>query len=146
MLSRAAPPGNTSYVEWTDEHGRHSVGPEMKPGACTPEELESLLEDAFVTRDPAALPAMFEEGAVLIAGPDRHEARGREQIRRLATTLWEGHRTYVAELRRVVQARDTALVLGTGGISVVRRADGGDWRYAIAVLADDHTNQREDDQ
>jgi quercetin dioxygenase-like cupin family protein len=117
----------------------------MRPGARTPEELESLLEDAFVTQDAAALCEMFEEGAVLIAGPDRREARGGEQIRRTATALWEGDRTYVAELDRVVQARDTALVLGNGGISVVRRARGGDWRYAIALLADDHTNEREEE-
>lgn len=106
----------------------------MRPGARTPEDLDTLLEDAFLIRDAKALCEMFEEGAVLIAEADRQEARGGEQIGRLARALWETNRTYVAEPRRVVQARDTALVVGSGAISVVRRAGGGDWRYAIALL------------
>jgi hypothetical protein len=110
----------------------------MRPGGRTPEELESLLEDAFVTRDAEALRAMFEDGGVLIAGDGRREARGGGQIARLARTLWERDRTYVAEPRRVVQARGTALVLGGGGVAVVRRGDDGDWRYAIALLSDNH--------
>ncbi len=116
----------------------------MRPGARTPEELESLLEDAFVTRDAEALCEMFEEGAVLIAGTARQEARGPEEIGRLAKALWEGDRTYVAEPQRVVQARRTALVLGGGGVSVVRRGDDGGWRYAIALLSHDQATMKEE--
>jgi hypothetical protein len=116
----------------------------MRPGARTPEELESLLEDAFVTRDAEALCEMFEEGAVLIAGTARQEARGPEEIGRLAKALWEGDRTYVAESQHVVQARRTALVLGGGAISVVRRRGDGAWRYAIALLSQDHPTTKEE--
>ena len=48
-------------------------------GARTPEELEMLFEDAFVTTDREALVELFEEEAVL--GASRGEARGGEQIR-----------------------------------------------------------------
>ena len=42
----------------------------MSPGALTPEELETLLEDAFVVRDRAALARLFEpDGLVAAAGP-----------------------------------------------------------------------------
>ena len=116
----------------------------MRPGARTPEELESLLEDAFVTRDAEAVCGMFEEGAVLIASTTRQEARGREEIGRLAKALWEGDRTYVAEPQRVVQARRTALVLGSGGVSVVRRGDDGGWRYAIALLSQNHPTTKDE--
>ena len=116
----------------------------MRPGARTPEELESLLEDAFVTRDAEAVCGMFEEGAVLIASTARQEARGREEIGRLAKALWEGDRTYVAEPQRVVQARRTALVLASGGVSVVRRGDDGGWRYAIALLSQNHPTTKEE--
>ena len=116
----------------------------MKPGARTPEELESLLEDAFVTRDAEALCEMFEEGAVLIAGTAQLEARGREEIGRLAKALWEGDRTYVADPQQVVQARRTALVLGSGAISVVRRGGDGGWRYTIALLSQNHLTTKEE--
>ncbi len=116
----------------------------MRPGARTPEELESLLEDAFLTRDAEALSEMFEEGAVLIAGARQHEARGGEEIGRLARELWDCDETYLAEPRRVVQARRTALVLANGAISVVRRGGDGDWRYAIALLRPDKRSQEEE--
>ncbi len=114
----------------------------MRPGARTPEELEALFEDAFVTRDAEALAQMFAEGAVLILGEAPREARGREQISHLAAALWDADRTYVAEPRLVVQARDTALIVATGGVNVVRRSDGG-WRYAIVLLTHDHPIEKE---
>lgn len=103
----------------------------VRVGARTPEELETLLEDACVTRDPAALVGLFEERAVLIAG-DGRAMRG-DAIARLAAVLWEGDGTYVAAIVRVVQARDLALILGERAINVARRGDNGDWRYVIAL-------------
>ena len=47
----------------------------MTQGARTPEELEALFEDAFVTRDAEALCAMFAEGAVLAVGEGPDAAR-----------------------------------------------------------------------
>jgi hypothetical protein len=118
----------------------------MNAGARTPEELETLFEDAFVVRDREALGHLFEEGAVLSAGAGAQEARGVEQISRLAAAMWDGGCTYVADPRRIFQARDTALVLAERGVSVVRRGPDGAWRYAISVLAmDDATERRSDD-
>lgn len=117
----------------------------MTGGARTPEELEVLLEDAFVTRDAAALAGMFAEGAVLAAGDDGDaaEARGPRQIAAFAQELWRHERTYLARPRRVVQARDTAVVLGGHGVSVLRRGADGAWRYAIALLSLDHIPKEE---
>ncbi|MDQ3648013.1 MAG: hypothetical protein M3433_05425 [Actinomycetota bacterium] len=116
----------------------------MRRGARTPEELETLLEDAFVIRDQEALPQLFEDGALLLAGDDPGEARGGEALERLAAAMWEGNHTYLAGARRVLQARDTALVLSKGSTNVVRRGSDGDWRYAIAVLALEQTTTKEE--
>jgi hypothetical protein len=113
----------------------------MKQGARTPEELEALLEDAFVIRDPEAVAELFEDGAVLGDGP--REARGADQIARLAGDMWEGERTYLADPRRVVQARDTGLIVTERAINVVRRGSGG-WRYAIALLTFDPIPTKEE--
>ena len=48
----------------------------MPGGARTPEELETLLEDAFLLRDNAALVQLFEPTAVLIAGGGLEDAQG----------------------------------------------------------------------
>ena len=107
----------------------------VSSGARTPEELETLFEDAFVTRDREALADLFEEEAVLVTGNGRQQARGGAEIVLFATAMWERDRTYLAEPRRVIQARDTALVIAEGGINVVRRGSDGAWRYAIALLS-----------
>lgn len=103
-------------------------------GARTPEELETMLEDALLVRDRAAVARLFEEDAVLRAA--RGEARGADQIGRLTARMWHDC-GYLADPRLVVQARDTALVVGRRGINVVRRT-GGWWRYAIS-LPDAHS-------
>ncbi|MDQ3587375.1 MAG: hypothetical protein M3350_09185 [Actinomycetota bacterium] len=115
----------------------------MRGGARTPEELETLFEDAFVTRDRGALPPLFEDGALLVAGDDPCAARGGEAVERLARAIWEDDHTYVAGSGRVLQARDTALVLSKRSTNVVRRGDDGAWRYAIALLSLDHTTTKE---
>jgi hypothetical protein len=91
-----------------------------------------LFEDAFVIRDGNALVRLFEDGAVLGAFPG--EARGGEQIGRLAAAMWEREYSYLADPQRVVQARDTALVVAPQGINVVRRRSDGNWLYAISLL------------
>jgi hypothetical protein len=47
--------------------------------------------------------------------------------------MWERGVTYVADPTRVLQVRDTALVIASHGMSVVRRSAEG-WRYAISLL------------
>lgn len=106
----------------------------MTPGAHTPEELETLLEDAFVVRDSDALAQLFEDGALLVAGGGPREARGTAEIARLATAMWERDRTYLADPRRVLQSRETALVVAERGINVLRRGSDGTWRFAISLL------------
>ena len=115
----------------------------MRPGARTPEELETLFEDAFVVRDRAAVAALFEDGAVLVAGGALGVARGGSEIARAATELWSRDVTYLADPRRVLQARDTALVVAAHGINVVRRGDNGTWRYAISLLGSPSNTMKE---
>jgi hypothetical protein len=107
----------------------------VRSGASTPEELEALLEDALVLRDHESLVELFDEAAVLDAGVGPREARGAAEIRRLATVLCLGRPFYLAEPRRVVQARDTALVVSERGVSVAQRSGDGSWRYTISVLS-----------
>jgi hypothetical protein len=116
----------------------------MRPGARTPEELETLLEDAFVMRNAKALAELFEDGAVLVAADREREARGGDEIARVASEMWEHDRTYLADPRRVLQARTTGLVLTSHGINVVRRGSDGAWRYAIALLSRDVTTTEEE--
>jgi ketosteroid isomerase-like protein len=116
----------------------------MRPGARTPEELETLLEDAYVVRDRDALAQLFEDGAVLVAGSGRPEARAGSQIARFATAMWERDRTYLADPRRVLQARDTALVVAERAINVLRRGSDGTWRYAITLLDTDDPTPKEE--
>jgi hypothetical protein len=116
----------------------------MRPGARTPEELETLLEDAFVIRDGEALAELFEDGALLVASDGSRQARGGDAIARLASEMWERNGTYFADPRRVLQARNTGLIVTTRGINVVRRGSDGAWRYAIALLSRDATTTEED--
>jgi hypothetical protein len=115
----------------------------VSQGARTPEELEALFEDAFVLRDPVALAPLFEARALLVARGITGAARGSEEIALSASTLWSRDLTYVADLRRVVQAHDLALVFANQGTSVVRRGTDGAWRYAISLLAIDQQRKEE---
>jgi hypothetical protein len=114
----------------------------MNSGARTPEELETLLEDAFVVRDGDALAGLFEAGGVLVDSDRQRQARGGEEIARFAIRLQKRDYVYLAAPRQVLQARDTALVLAEQGINVGRRGSDGRWRYAIAVLNIDDTAER----
>jgi Domain of unknown function (DUF4440) len=116
----------------------------MRPGARTPEELETLLEDAFVIRDGEALAELFEDGAVLVAEDGARQARGADEIARLASEMWQRNRTYLADPPRVLQARNTGLVVTKRGVNVVRRGRDGAWRYAIALLSRDDATTEED--
>jgi hypothetical protein len=115
----------------------------MSDGARTPEELETLFEDALVVRDRQMLAELFEEGAVFVAGQAR-PARGGEEIATVALATWSGNHAFVADPRRVMQVRDIALILVKGGVNVVCRGRDGAWRYAIVVksLADVAAGER----
>jgi hypothetical protein len=105
----------------------------MQSGAQTPEELETLLEDAFVMHDARVLAQLFDHQAVLGDG-QAPAARGRSEIVRAAETLWAREQTYLAAPLRVLQTRSMALITGPCGASVARRSGRGAWRYSIALL------------
>ena len=67
---------------------------------------------------------------------------GGPEIEHLATEMWQRNRTYLAEPRRIVQAGNTALIMTERGANVVRRGADGTWRYAIALLSQDHIPPR----
>lgn len=104
----------------------------MSPGAQTPEELETLFEDAFVVGDPAASTQLFAADAVLASRADGREARG-PAISTLLEDLQADGLVYVAEPLRVLRVADMALIVTERGISVARRI-GSRWRYSIALL------------
>jgi quercetin dioxygenase-like cupin family protein len=112
----------------------------MRSGARTPEELETLLEDASVVRDREALAELFEDGAVLIAGERPQEARG-EEIAPFALTIWDADHAYVADPRGIFQTRDMALVVAERSINVLRRGRDGAWRYAISLMSLEDTTR-----
>ncbi|MEA2331638.1 MAG: hypothetical protein QOH58_1776 [Thermoleophilaceae bacterium] len=115
----------------------------MTTGARTPEELDTLLEDAFVARDRTLFGALFDDGAVLME-VGGSEARGGEAIGRALAELLARDCTYVARPRRVLQARDTALVVADAGIHVLRRGKDRAWRSAISLLDLDTPTRSED--
>ncbi|WP_132210394.1 YybH family protein [Kribbella steppae] len=99
-----------------------------------PEELESMLEDAFVLHDHEALAQLFEPEAMLHPAGWPDPARGRAEIERLMDDLWDHQLRYVADPRTVLQLRGTALIISRSAINVVRRTPDGTWRYAIVHL------------
>ena len=115
----------------------------MRPRARTPDELDALLEDAFVLRDRRALAALFESDA-LVCDATAGQARGACEIAGWATETWKRGVTYVAAEPRVLQAGRTARVLSPDGIAVARRHDHRVWRYAIALVSVDHTTAKEE--
>jgi hypothetical protein len=107
----------------------------MGSGASTPEDLESLFEDAFVIGDEDAFTGLFDSGSVLSAS-DASDARGGEIMRLAAVMRGRGY-TYLADRGRVFQAGDISLVVAKRAINVMRRGSDRRWRYAISVLDTD---------
>lgn len=113
-------------------------------GARSPEELETLLEDALLTSDHDALVDLFEAGAVLIVAGER-SARRAAAVAEVALAIWCGDHSYVADPREIIQARDVALVLTGRGVNVARRGRDGSWRYAIVRQSGDDGPEDSDD-
>jgi quercetin dioxygenase-like cupin family protein/ketosteroid isomerase-like protein len=113
----------------------------MTAGARTPEELDGLLEDAFVLRDDDAFGVLFDAAAVLVETGGT-QARGGAAIARALADLRTRDRTYVACPRRVLRAGDMALVVSDRAVHVARRGGDGSWRAAISLvtLEPDDTN------
>lgn len=103
-----------------------------------------MLEDALLVGEPAGVAALFESGGILATTGDDGVARGVPAITAAATRMCTAGGAYVADPRRVLEARDTALTLAAGGVTVARR-DAEGWRYAIALLLldiDTNTTER----
>jgi quercetin dioxygenase-like cupin family protein len=116
--------------------------PGVTSGARTPEELETLFEDALLVRDHKVLTALFESGATLVMSSDE-PVRGGEAIARAALASRNGIGAYVADPRRVLLARNSALVVTDRGVNVMHRGDDGAWRYAIVLHAVEASNGKE---
>jgi hypothetical protein len=114
----------------------------MTPGASTPEELESLLEDGFLLGRGTPLAGLFERSATIGIDGESNEARGGQEIALLANELCARGFSYLAGPRRVLQAGNTALVLAEHAVNVVRRGADGSWRYSISLLTLDTTTKR----
>jgi hypothetical protein len=96
--------------------------------ARSPEELETLLEDAVLLDDAAAVASLFEPAGVLLVGTG--PARGPAEIA-AAVPSWTG---FVADPRTVVRVPGLSLVVGPAATTVARRdPTTGAWRYAMVV-------------
>jgi mannose-6-phosphate isomerase-like protein (cupin superfamily) len=118
----------------------------MEPGARTPEELDTLLEDAVVLRDRDAITELYEPGAVLLAEGTTHSVRGPARIAGFLRTMWQQERTYLSRTHEVVQADDTALVVGDSGTSVARKGGDGRWRFVISRVLFDTAHEPHDEE
>lgn len=105
-------------------------------GGETPDELESLMEDAVVLRDAPAVADLFEPGGVLVAGRGVPAAQGVADVARAARGIWSGGGGYLADPRRLLRVPGLALVVGARSVTVGRRGVDGVWRYAFAVFGD----------
>jgi hypothetical protein len=114
----------------------------MTAGARTPEELETMLEDAFVMRDAGEVARLFEPAAVLGLGERRPVAHGRAQIAQAATAIWAREESFLAAPLYVLQRGGMALVAGKSATSVARHAGQAGWRYVIALLHSQPEQQR----
>ena len=94
--------------------------------ASSPEELETLLEDAVLLGDQAAVLSLFEAGAVLITGS---RVTGPEQALTELTSLG-----YVAATRTVTGRREVAVIVGDHAVNVSCRSPDGSWRLVAAIM------------
>ncbi len=92
----------------------------------SPEDLEMLLEDAFVLRDAAALADLFEPGAVVAS------VESQQRVSDIGDEIWK--LGFWSEPRLVVENGHTAVVIGSRAINVMHGSEGGSWRYAICVF------------
>lgn len=101
--------------------------------ARTPEELDTLLEDAVVMRDAGALAQLFEDAGVLIVR-GLPAAHGRTEICRVGPRLWLDGPGHLADPDHVLISDGVALVVHENAIQVMRRGHDRSWLYLIALL------------
>jgi hypothetical protein len=97
----------------------------MEPTAGTPEELETLLEDALLLDDGAAVQALFARGRVHVVGGGTVL-----EGRRAADLLTR--RGFVASPGSVRVSADVAVGAGTA-MTVAQRGADRQWRLLVVV-------------
>ena len=89
------------------------------------DELETLLEDAFIRHYALAIAGLFKPGGLLLVdsspvdGASRLSA-GSDQIRQTAATLCRQNFVYLAETRRIWQSGTIALLRGSVFVVLVQ--------------------------
>jgi uncharacterized protein (TIGR02246 family) len=104
----------------------------MSANVFSPDELETLLEDAILLGDGRAAAQLFEPGGLLVAGPGSGEARGRGAIAAHVRAA-SGQPGYVADPCLVARSRDIALLAGPTAVNVARCRPRGGWRLVISL-------------
>ena len=100
--------------------------PKRSPaGGRTPEELETLLEDALVLGDIEGLVGLFAPRGLLAGPVTGTRLTGAPDIAQSARALVAADWAYVAEPALVLQADRTALVVAPHALNVVRRGRDG---------------------
>jgi hypothetical protein len=105
----------------------------MDVHAGSPEELETLLEDAVLLRDGAAAAQLFEPDGVIVPWPGSAQVRGRAAIAELAAGLSSDGPGYLADPRHVTLGADLALIVSPSALNVARRRRNGSWRFVISL-------------
>ena len=95
--------------------------------ARSPEELETLLEDALMLQDEAGAAALFEDGGVLVDGSG--DVLARDQAAHVLA-----RQNYVASPSSVTVVSNVAVVVGSQTVNVSCRAPGGGWRLVAAIV------------
>ncbi|WP_037603877.1 Cif family virulence factor [Streptacidiphilus rugosus] len=85
-------------------------------GGATPEELETLIEDALLLGDVDAATGLFHPSGVLVL-KDAREFRGHRALCAALSTVRRHDVTYVATPRKVLQVRVAALLLGADTVN-----------------------------
>ncbi len=97
------------------------------PGASSPEELETLLEDAVLLQDDRAVADLFESNGVVVRVPSRVTGRSRAG----SVLVREG---FVASVRSVTVVHDVAVVVGQRTVNVSGRRPDHTWRLLATVV------------
>jgi len=94
--------------------------------ASSPEELETLLEDAVLMGDETSVADLFAAGGVIVTG-----RRISDPDHALTELVKVG---YVATPRTVSVKRNVAVVVGDDAVNVSFRGHDGSWRLLVAVV------------
>jgi hypothetical protein len=104
----------------------------VSAGPACPEELEAMLEDAYLLGDAALVGNLFDIDAVLLA-QGTSQVRGRLAITKVIMNQLRNGGSYVGAPQLVMQSGQLALIISHAATSVARRGPDG-WHYAISRL------------